>query len=48
MSLLVIKYKQNQRKLAVEQYAKENDRRRIQLNQLLMFEQLSKMNDAMF
>ncbi len=48
MSLLVIKYKQNQRKLAVEQYAKENDRRRIQLNQLLMFEQLSKMNDEMF
>ena len=48
VSLLIIKYKQNQRKLAVEQYAKENDRRRIQLSQLLLFEQLDKLNDELF
>lgn len=48
ISLLLIKYKQNQRKLAVEKYAKENDRRRIQLHQLLMFGQLSKLTDEMF
>ena len=48
VSLRMIKYKQNQRKLAVEQYAKENDRRRIQLSQLLLFEQLDKLNDELF
>ena len=48
VSSLIIKYKQNQRKLAVEQYAKENDRRRIQLSQLLLFEQLDKLNDELF
>lgn len=48
LCLLVIKYKQNQRKLAVEQYAKENDRRRIELNQLVMFEQLRQLNEENF
>lgn len=47
-SLLIIKYKQNQRKLALEQYAKENDRRRIQLSQLLLFEQLNQLNEELF
>ncbi len=47
-SLLIIKYKQNQRKLALEQYAKENDRRRIQLGQLLLFEQLDQLGDTSF
>lgn len=47
-SLLIIKYKQNQRKLALEQYAKENDRRRIQLSQLLLFEQLNQLNGELF
>ena len=47
-SLLIIKYKQNQRKLALEQYVKENDRRRIQLGQLLLFEQLEQLNEGSF
>ena len=48
ISLLIIKYKQNQRKLALEQYVKENDRRRIQLGQLLLFEQLEQLNEGSF
>lgn len=47
-SLLIIKYKQNQRKLALEQYVKENERRRIQLGQLLLFEQLEQLNEDSF
>lgn len=47
-ALLLIKYKQNQRRLAVDEYSKQNERRRIQLSQLVLFEQLEQLSGESF
>lgn len=47
-ALLLIKYKQNQRKLALDEYSKENERRRLQLSQLVLFEQLEHLSEDSF
>lgn len=47
-ALLLIKYKQNQRKLALDEYSKQNERRRLQLSQLVLFEQLEHLSDESF
>lgn len=46
--LLLIKYKQNQRKLALDEYSKQNERRRLQLSQLVLFEQLEQLSETSF
>ena len=47
-ALLLIKYKQNQRRLALDEYSKQNERRRIQLSQLVLFEQLEQLSSDSF
>lgn len=47
-ALLLIKYKQNQRRLALDEYSKQNERRRIQLSQLVLFEQLEQLSGESF
>lgn len=47
-ALLLIKYKQNQRKLALDEYSKQNERRRLQLSQLVLFEQLEQLSEESF
>lgn len=47
-ALLLIKFKQNQRKLALDEYSKQNERRRLQLSQLVLFEQLEHLSGDSF